>query len=202
VGYFNDGDLSTRIQFLQPLHDATDKRKHGGWLNVFEYCQSDYLVEALEQNDYLIIQIDTDCCEEKHYDVSRRKEDGDSVTPEELISKVIGKFDTLFASAHKEKYGLFKDRLFFAICVEEMECWLLPLYHDDKIKSSTSNCIHKLNPKLNEKFGIGIDKNNKPVTSYDKFSRQFTKKKTIDQVYGHNISLKIFLDSLSKLDLS
>jgi len=204
VGYFNDMDLPKRIRYLQPLNDATDNdtRKHGGWMNVFEYCQSDYLIEALEQNDYLIIQIDTDRCEEQHYDVSRRKDNGDILAPEELIRKVIEKFESLFAAYHNDKYNLLKNRLLFAICVEEMECWLLPLYHDDKTKSATNNCIHKLNPKINEKFGKFIDKNNKPVSYYDKFSRLFIKKKTIEKVYDHNISLKIFLDGLGKVEMN
>ena len=151
------------------------------------------------------MQIDTDVCEEKNYDVSRRHENGESRTPEDLIIKVIEKFDQLFIESHKEKYELFKNRIFFAISVEEIECWLLPLYHDDKTKSSaTNNCIHKLNPKLIDKFDKFIDKNNKSTAlpHYDKFSRPFIKRKKIDDIYHANVSLKIFLDSLSKIELN
>jgi hypothetical protein len=206
VGYFNDQELPARIKYLQPLHDATDNdtRQHGGWKNVFEYCQSDYLIEALEQNDYLIVQIDTDCCEEKYYDVKRTKEGGDKLTHEELIFKIIEKFEALFATSHNDKYDLFKDRILFAISVEEIECWLLPLYHNDKTKASTNNCIHKLNPKLTEKFGRFIDKNDKSVALpyYDKFTRPFLNPKTIDSIYNDNISLKVFLDELGKVKLN
>jgi hypothetical protein len=204
VGYFNDLDLPEKIRFLQPMHDATDDRKHGGWLNVFEYCKSQYFIEALEQNDYLIIQIDTDSCEEVNFDVSRRNAHGEVRTPKEMISKVVEKFEELFSANHAEKFYLFKERILFAICVEEIECWLLPLYHTDKNRSRTYGCIQKLNPRIEAKFGVFIDKGNKSVAlpHYDKFSRAFIKRKTIDSVYDDNISLKVFLDSLAKVDLN
>jgi len=205
VGYFNDYDLPARIKYLQPLNDATDDdiRKYGGWKNVFEYCQSDYLIDAFEQNDYIVIQIDTDCCEEKHYDISRRDESGDILSAEQLIKKVVEKFELVFTTSHQEKYQRFKDRLLFAICVEETECWLLPLYHDSKIKESTNNCIHKLNPVLTEKFGKYIDKNNKSAALpyYGKFSKGFIKRKMIDAIYHDNISLTVFLDGIGIIDM-
>jgi hypothetical protein len=202
VGYFDDEDLPTHVRYLQPLHDASDKVAPGGWTRVFEYCNSDYLAEALEQNDYLIIQIDTDCCEEKNYDVRRMKHTGEMLSPEELIKKVIEKFEALFINKFRDEYQLFKQKLLFAISVEEIECWLLPLYPDDKTKGLTNNCIHKLNPKITEKFGKYIDKKNKAVSLpyYGKFSRPFIKRKNIDAIYHDNISLKIFLNSLARID--
>ncbi len=201
-GYFSNPDLIVR--HLQPMHDATDSdsRKYGGWMRVFEYCRSQYIIEALEQNDYLIIQIDTDCCEEKHFGVSRRDASGKDRTPEEIIKSVAEKFEDLFSTTHGENFAHFKHRLLFAICVEELECWLLPLYHNDKIKASIRSCIAKLNPKLEAAFGVYIDKSNKsPVLRhYDRFSRPFLKRKTIDAIYDHNVSLKVFFDVLGKIE--
>ena len=201
VGYFDDPDLSRNIRPLQPLNDATDKRGFGGWVNVFEYCKSDYFVEALEQNTYLIIQIDTDCCEEINYDVKKSKPTGERLTTEELVNAVIAKFESVLATQFGEEYPLFKHRILFAISVEEIECWLLPLYHDDKLREATNNCVHKLNPKLTAQFGRFIDKNNKSsaLPHYGKFSRPFIKRKNIDKIYHHNVSLKLFLDSLGKI---
>ena len=203
-GYFGDPNLEVR--HLQPLRDATDAsdiRKFGGWFKVFEYCQSQNIVDALEHNEYLIIQVDTDCCEEKHYDISRRHDSGRDRSPEEMIEKVLEKFQQLLEKHHGQQVDKFKNRLIFAICVEELECWLLPLYHKDKKRSATRNCINKLNPRLGEEFGVYIDKSNKsPVLRYyEKFSKPFLKRKNIDAICDDNVSLKIFLNKLQEIKL-
>ncbi|PWV45022.1 hypothetical protein [Chitinophaga sp. S165] len=201
VGFFNNNDLTASINFLQPLRDTTDEaRRQGGWPKVIEYCQSTYLLEAFEQNDYLIIQIDTDVCEHKNFDVRTTTEDGSAKSEEVLINDIILRFESLFlASFGPDKYNEFKERLIYAISLEEIECWLLPIYFTDKIKSATNNCIHKLNPKLKTSFnGLYIDANNKNnmVGNYWKFSKPYMKNKTLmDKAYD-NISLGIFIDNL------
>jgi hypothetical protein len=205
VGYFSDPDIS--LQPLQPSTDATDIadiRGHGGWMNVFEYCKSDFIVGAFEQNDFVIIQIDTDSCEEINFDVSRRNADGSVSTPEEMIFKILAKFEQIFLSNHSDKYGIFKNRILYAICVEEIECWLLPLYHTDHKKEATFGCINKLNPRLQEEFKVYIDKSNKSVAlpHYRKFAKPFSKRKNIDKIYNDNFSLKIFLDNINKVDVN
>ena len=85
-GYFENTDLI--INELQPLKDETDKKKSsnfGGWGNLIEYCQSEVFRYAFQTTDYVIIQIDTDICEE--YNVSK-KENGLDLSPEELIKNV------------------------------------------------------------------------------------------------------------------
>lgn len=88
IGYFNDPDLSMNIRVLQPLRDATDAlHGFGGWYNVFEYCASTVFKEAFIQNDYLLIQIDTDCAHLPKFDVPINGE-----STEEFIERVIEKF--------------------------------------------------------------------------------------------------------------
>ena len=81
-GYFENTDLI--INELQPLKDETDKKKSsnfGGWGNLIEYCQSEVFRYAFQTTDYVIIQIDTDICEE--YNVSK-KENGLDLSPEDI----------------------------------------------------------------------------------------------------------------------
>jgi len=201
VGFFNNEDF-LGVRYLQPLRDETDSlaiEKFGGWYKVFEYCRSQNFIEAFEQNDYLIIQIDTDRCEDTHFDVRKSKADGSLVTPLELIEAVTTKFEMIFTEAFGlEKFELFKHRVIYAICVNEIECWLLPLYYDDRTKSSTNNCIHKLNQKISERLGFYIDPSNKSnqVGNYDKISRGYLKNKTLMTSCNHNPSLQVFIQKL------
>jgi len=62
-GYFNDleGD-EIEVTALQPNLDETDS--FGSWYNVLEYCKSAEFREAFDFLDYLVIQMDSDICEE------------------------------------------------------------------------------------------------------------------------------------------
>lgn len=206
-GYFKSPDLSESIRFIQPFRDNTDKygiANQGGWLNVFEYCRSKRLLESFEQNDYIIIQIDTDRSEDKNYDVRKTNREGLEYSSEQLIGKVIEKFQWIFTNTFNEKYSLFKDRIIYAICVQEIECWLLPLFYDDKIQYATTNCIKRLNDRVNEKFGFYIDPKNKSNrgTEYDKVSKAYLKNKTLIAKYKNNISLKVFIESLNLMEIT
>ncbi len=208
VGFFNNDDLSPNIRQLQPLRDTTDAvetQRFGGWYKVFEYCSSTNFIEAFEQNDYLIIQVDTDRCEDEHYDIKRTNVHGATLTDEDLIQAVIDKFERLLVTTFgQEKFNLFNDRIIYAVSVEEIECWLLPLYYDSKIKASTGNCVHKLNEGIKGKFTFYIDPGNKSnmVNNYDKMSRPFTKSKILTRKYVDNISLQVFVEKLTEKNIT
>lgn len=99
-GYFHKDDME--FKELQPSKDNTDTN-YGNWLNVFEYCGSSKFRGAFQYNEYIIIQIDTDVSEEKHYDVPRY-ENGVELTPEELIKNVISKFKEIIGTEVYKKY--------------------------------------------------------------------------------------------------
>lgn len=207
VGYFNNNDLSTHIRFLQPLRDATDTdvaKNQGGWFKVFEYCQSQSFLDAFEQNDFLVIQIDSDVCDHEHFNVSRRNEAGELKADDVLISDIIQKFQDVFITAFgADKYNQFKSRLIYGICLEEIECWLLPIYYTDKIRSATNNCIHKLNKKIGQQLDIYIDPSNKNnmTQQYWKISKPYMKNKTLLSNAYHNISLGVFIDALKEKNI-
>ncbi len=206
-GYFSNADLNDNIRFIQPFRDNTDKygaADSGGWTNVFEYCRSKKLLEIFEQNDYIIIQIDTDRSEEKNYDVKKTNNEGIKYSPEELIDKVIEKFQQIFSNTFENNFASFSGRIIYAICVEEIECWLLPLYYDDKIKQATNNCIYHLNRKIDHKFGFYIDKKNKSDMGkeYNKLSKDYLKNKKLRSCYKDNPSLRVFIESLDLLNFN
>ena len=99
IGYFNDPDLVVRN--LQPAADETDAdsmSEFGGWVNVFNYCQPEFLEGALKRNDFVVIQVDTDVSEQKGFDVSKLDENSKRIPVLDLISRVIERFKQIFTT--------------------------------------------------------------------------------------------------------
>jgi hypothetical protein len=185
-------DISDEITILQPDIDETTKgtlQEFGGWYNVFQYCVSEDFKDSFQRVQYVVIQIDTDVSEHTHYDIKQTDELGKKLIPEVLVGKVREKFEHIivneFGQDFLEKY---QDRILFAISVDEIECWLLPLYYTDNTKSKTNNCDFK----LHEKAG----KFEKKSKDYDKISREYRKNNILMKRYLENPSLRIFVESV------
>jgi hypothetical protein len=190
-GYFNTFD-DIVVYSLHPeeLRDETNKHRvenYTGWYAVFDYCQTPEFKQAFQSSDYIIIQIDTDVSEEKHYDISKI-ENGIELSPEQLIEKVVAKFKSLIG---EEFYAAHLDRIIFAISVHSIECWLLPLYYKDNKKSKLKSCLRTLNQALQKQEGFTIDAKNPEY--YEIISEKYGKHKTLMKLYKNNPSLKIFI---------
>ena len=199
AGFFNNYDLIVRE--LQPALFATEPSqisKFGGWYNVFQYCQSDFFLPAFEDNDFIIIQIDSDCSNEKHFEVP--KTDGEKV--EFFVERIRKRFQSVISESNgREEYDRIAERIIFAIAVNSIECWLLPLVYNDKTQGATDNCLFKLNKKLPDGSKINPSKKDKRI--YQKISKDFIKTKTLQKAFPQNPSLKIFVESLeNKFELS
>ena len=192
IGHFNDFDLTVRP--LQPSFDATDAAQmseFGGWYNVFKYCQSDFLAAAFDENDFIVIQIDSDCSHEKHFDVPKITDESIEMFVERIKNRLKSVISTQTSAEWYEKYA---PRIVFAIAVDEIECWLLPLYYTDKTQAATNNCLFKLNQKLPAKDKI--NPTNKDKRLYQRISRDFIKTKILQQAYPKNPSFKLFIEGL------
>ncbi|MEA5256586.1 hypothetical protein VB264_02250 [Arcicella aquatica] len=191
IGLFED-DISDEITPLQPIRDATNEdeiKKFGGWYKVFEYCRSQDFRDAFQRIRYFVVQIDTDVSEQVHFDVKQTNEEGRKLLPEELVEKVIDKFKLSIIEAFgQEFFDKIISRIVFAISVDEIECWLLPLYYTDKIKEAINNCDYRLHQKAGK-----FEKN---YNDYDKVSKDYRKNKVLMKVYKSNPSLKIFIESV------
>lgn len=198
LGLFDEEDISDEITILQPLRDATEQeaiKAFGGWYKVFEYCRSSDFRGAFQDVQYLVIQIDTDVSEEIHYDVKQTDEDGIKLSPEKLIMKVKDKFSAIITSAFGEAFfHSIKDRLLFAISVNEIECWLLPLYYTDKTKMASNNCDYKLHQKAGA-FS-------KEYRAYSRISKNYQKAKILKKSYPDNPSFRIFIEDILSKDIT
>jgi len=94
MGYFDKDEDNIEFKELQPLRDETDENKaqnYGGWDKVIEYCGSSKFKGALQFHDYLIVQIDTDVSDKPEGYGIPCYENGQELTPEQLIEKVVAK---------------------------------------------------------------------------------------------------------------
>lgn len=192
VGFFDDPNLE--VNPLQPLRDETDRNRAanpGNWHKVLEYCASEEFCGAFQFNDYVIVQIDTDVAAD--YGVSSRDEEGDEFSNEEMYQRVRAK---LIAQIDPEFYVNYAQQILFAISVQSIECWLLPLFFTDNKKSKTVNCLSTLNQGLKTKKPYSIDPNNKNPRYYEDISAEYTKHRKLMSLYASNPSLEAFVHEL------
>ena len=193
IGYFND-DISQYIRTLQPLRDATDAAgSMGGWTRVLDYCRSTLFQSAFDENDFLIIQVDTDRLNEKPFELNL------SQTVEVLVEHVVQQFEQLMSLAFGSEFiAEHRARILFAVAVNEIECWLLPLFFTDKTMWATNNCLFKLNQQLSRRNEKPIPPNAKAVRQYERLSRDFCKSRVLAAAAQKNPSLSLFIGNLDR----
>lgn len=194
VGYFKDPDIN--FESLQPEIDKTDQQTSAGnWLKVLNYCASEKFRGSFSYTDYVIIQIDTDACDQKHFDIPN----GKTLKVEELVLKVKEKIVSAIGEGFYKKV---QKQVLFAISVHELECWLLPIYYPNEKskKVKTSGCLGALNQALSKKFGFTIDKTSKNFNrQYEEISKPFRKSGDLAKYSKENPSFSIFYKELSKI---
>lgn len=189
AGYFNNPDI--KIAWLQPRDTiANTKEPPAGWTRVLKYCKSEQFKKAFQENEYVIIHIDTDVSPKETFDIPHQNENGELLTPEQLIAKVVNKFRSLIS---EDFYDQHVDKIIFAIAVHSIECWLLPLCLPDK-KEEIDDCPNTL------KRGLPNFKPKNP-RYYQDISMEYTNQNSLLKLYGGNPSLKIFVEELAKRNI-
>ena len=170
----------------------------GGWTEVLSHCNTDTFQEALQQNDYLVVQIDTDKCNE--FDVSTTDDQGNPRDPkdvyDDIVARLLRDIDPILIA---EK----KDHIIFAICFNEIECWFLPLFYNNKSQCATHNCIYLLNNELVKKdpsYSIPKkQKNNDQARKTYQYIFKQLKRKNIPNIAQHNYGFSEFIKSLDTI---
>ena len=188
AGYFGDDNI--RVTSLNP----GDKNKLGGWGQVFQYCNSPDFQEAFESKDYVIIHIDTDISPQ--YKIAQIDQDGNYLSPNQLIENVKNKFKSLLDPEFYQRYG---ERIIFAIAVHSIECWLLPLYCEDAEKSEIDNCSARLEKTIIEKSIL--TRFVKKSKCYQRIALPYATKETLLENYSLNPSFKIFIEDLKSKNI-
>ena len=199
--YMGDDVVVNPIQpSLRISHGQEKQDDDGGWLQVLNHCTDNTVKDVMASNEYLVIQIDTDACIQKNYDVDIYDENHKKVTDDVLYERVCTR---LIQNISEVIWGKYSDKILFAICFDETECWLLPLYYENDAKKRcvTNNCIYMLNQKL-QKEGLGIpqkDKNSpEAISIYQKVLKKI-KRKDIPRISQYNFGFQKFVEQMDSI---
>ncbi len=184
-GFINDKNLP--VTRLQPKENES-----GNWDKVFKYCESPEFKSAFTFLDFIIIQIDTDFMARGEVSL-KYKIDINALSVEEVVLAFRDKFIELIGA---DFYNNFEQQIIFAISVNELECWFLPIYFDgQKNKASkTMGCIGTLNKVLPQRVGFFID--HKKTEYYETLTKPFRKRKKLLKAAKQNPSFQLFIKEL------
>jgi hypothetical protein len=196
LGWFKGQAAEPFLKPYQPDPTAEGDnawQEFGNWENVLKYLAEKKHRDALEFADFLIVQIDTDQSEHTNFGVSQRE--GDQVLePPAIVAKVREKLQEIIGTDDLEFYG---ERIIFAICVREIECWLLPLW--DKSKADKcEGCTKAVDRALTKQNEAPL---NKDPERYRSASKEYAKQKALLSEGPRNPSLAIFLEELSSRNI-
>ena len=189
---------------LQPKtdmsHGHTVQEGSGGWTEVLSHCNTEEFRRALQNNDFLVVQIDTDRCDDPLFGIKKVDESNRPRTHEDIYNDIITR---LLQDVDKDFYEANKGRIIFAICFDEIECWFLPLFYSDKRACATTGCISKLNQELRkDKGGYYIPeegKNGANARSTYQFIFRKMKKKDIPRISQYNLGFQKFVEQMDSI---
>jgi hypothetical protein len=93
-------------------------------------------------------------------------------------------------------------RILFAVAVDSIECWLLPLLYDGETakKAKITGCLDAVDWKLRRLGRPPLSTaGSKSLASYERASRDYAKRRTLMARCGENPSLDVFVKSLPAL---
>lgn len=192
--YLKDKDLW--VLPLNPKQTKDGKQDGpGGWGLVVKYLEDKekkLMVEALKEDfEYIVVQIDTDVCEE--YGVKHDLTDMGAFWKnvcDNLSNRLPEDFD--------------RSKLIFAICIDEIECWLIPFVDTNRKDCEITNrCVNIVNKNIKGK-DLFIDAGNKnsdgAKSAYDYILKQKKKPKDIKECSVHNYGFTLFIEQLDKME--
>lgn len=189
-GYYND--INLEITRLQPAG-----KESGNWDKVGKYISSTDFQGAFFDVDAVIIQIDSDVFAKGEVK-NQWPIDFTGFSVEETVDSIR---QFLISKITPEIYELAKSQIAFAIVVNCVECWFVPLYLDKttSIDFTTADCGHSIREPLLEHHNFALAKNTKTERRYDKISKAFLSKDKLQECIGMNPSFDLFLKGLDEL---
>jgi hypothetical protein len=199
LGWFKGQPAEPFLKPYQPNPTAQGEsawQEFGGWENVLRYLRERKHRDALEYADYLVIQIDSDESQHPNYGVPQL-ENGRPLEPGEMAEKVAAHLRNIIGPDDCDFYG---ERIIFAICVREIECWLLPLW--DKARAGKcEGCLKALNTALAKAGETVINPHGKTSRPYEAAFKKYQKQSVLLDKGRQNPSLALFLDELGRRNI-
>jgi hypothetical protein len=195
LGFFKDRLAEQDIYFDQPP-DISAEGRFGNWAMVMTYLQQGRYAEVFQLRDYLVVQIDSDVSPLKHFDVSHTDPiTGKTLKDEELVARIRDRLCEWIGADDLKRYA---GRFLFAICVHELECWLVPLWENERYHHATTNCARRVQQAQHRTKAKRPINKNEPRT-YDEASRELRKMKVLKKAGSLQASLGLFLQGLAKI---
>lgn len=182
-------DDEVYVNPIQPVRDETDSHTapHAGWGLVLEACTEKSAL-ALDANDFLVVQIDTDCGDDPAFGLPLTEGGVDRGVSDLIIdAKAI-----LVSKIGEDLYADNSHRICLAICVHSLEAWLLLLLFQD---TNLKNGGYRLDRKLRKLNGKALVKTEK----YYRVLCKAFRKKDLKEVRKDENSLGDFIDQLEAL---
>lgn len=201
-GYLATDAEESRFRYLQPPDDTTQASQPapGGWGPALNFLRDGGHQEVLSFIDYLVVHIDTDVSQEKAFDVPWREAERE-LSVEELVARVVDRLQEIMGREFCTAHG---DRIIFAIAVHQIECWMLPLFFEDKRQKAQkiTGCLDAVNDARRKQNKLPLKKgDHKQPRVYDEVSREYARPRSLMKLYGLNPSLKIFIEGLDAMKL-
>lgn len=188
-GFFENTDLDDEIQYLQPPPNKPDG---GGWRPVLQYLTLESFRNDVLNNQFVILQIDTDVSERKDFDVAHKDSAGNELSVEALIENIIIRLIANINSGESDFYENHAQRIIFAISVHSLECWLVSYYAE---QTTAHNCFDELKVVVNPNE-IRVAKKQ---PNYDKLSQPFLIRENIEIVRQKDRSFDLFIQQLHSI---
>lgn len=201
LGFCKGQPREPRISRRQPLSDATGEaawQQFGNWENVFRFLREGLHRQALEFSEYLVVQVDSDQSEHANFGVPQR-DAGSELSAEAMVAGVSAKLREIIGPDDCAAFG---GRIIFAVCVRDIECWLLPLWEIDNKTGKTTGCLATLNAALKRAHQTTINPDQKMPDRYHKVSGDFRKRSILIKEGPKNPSLALFLAELEKRSIA
>lgn len=183
----------TRVNPVQPPDPMRAGVDFGGWEQVFASIDRQDVSGALAFNDFVVVQIDTDVCEQPRFGVSRR-EDGRELTEAELAARVRARLVSEIERADPEADLA---RVAFAVCVNELECWLL--LHLSERTPKAHGCFDAANRELRKAGRQPLGGREKAVRAYEDAAKGLRKSGVVDGMSVRSDSLRAFVAEIRAL---
>lgn len=177
------------------------KGQHSNWTLVKQACIEGQLHQEFfaqeEENQFLIVQLDTDARNEAGYEVNFPEKIIDGESCDELYRNVSLKIDEWLGEENAT-------RTLYAITIEETDAWIFTLHSDHVETGLLANVKEKLSraidSKLSKKERNAMYSSGLKATEYHEKSKPFRKKKTLTDCTARNRSLAHFCNLLNRLD--
>lgn len=168
--------------------------EEGGWRILKRYLGTTEFTKALNKYSYVIVQLDSDVCEEIGFDCPPNFFANCSI--EEFYVGVKAKVESWIDRQVQGTYAKYQHKIIFAICIHSTEYWLLVHHYPSEI-GQKYNSFDRINAKFTVDNKKKLYKKGIRTDRYREHSAGFADIEVLKSLVGRSFSLDLFLMQLA-----